>query len=133
MKVQPNGSVASKELTGEHFTGVVWQDPVVEAPKPARVRALVVRFEPGARTNWHTHPLGQSLYVLAGCGLVQSWGGPINKIKAGDVVWIEPGEKHWHGAAPNNLMSHLAMQEALGGQHIAWLEPVVDAQYRGDG
>jgi quercetin dioxygenase-like cupin family protein len=130
MKVKTYGSDATTELTGEHFTGTVWQDPVIDSPAPARLRALVVQFDPGARTNWHTHPLGQTLYVLSGRGLVQSWGGPIREIRPGDVVWIEPGEKHWHGASALNSMSHLAMQEALDGEHISWLEPVTEAQYR---
>ena len=131
MRIQTNGSVASTELSGEHFTGVVWSDPIMESPDPARLRALVVRIEPGARTNWHAHPLGQTLHVLSGSGLVQCWGEPAREINPGDVVWIEPGEKHWHGAAPNNLMSHLALQEALEGVSIEWREPVSDSQYRG--
>lgn len=132
MKLQPNGSIPTNEMTGEYFTGVVWADPIIAAPEPARINGLVVRFEPGARTNWHTHPLGQTLYVLSGLGLVQSWGKPILEIKPGDVVWIEPGEKHWHGAAPGNLMTHVALQEALDGKVIDWLEPVSDEQYRGE-
>ena len=129
MKIQTYGSEPTGELTGEHFTGTVWQDPVIVSPDPARLRALVVRFDPGARTDWHTHPLGQTLYVLSGLGRVQTWGGPVREIRPGDVVWIDPGEKHWHGAAPGNAMAHLAMQEALDGVHIAWLEPVSDEQY----
>jgi quercetin dioxygenase-like cupin family protein len=131
VKHQSYGSEPSGELTGEHFTGIVWQDPVIDSPAPARLRALVVRFDPGARTAWHTHPLGQTLFVLSGLGLVQSWGQPIREIRPGDVVWIEPGEKHWHGASRANPMSHLAMQESLDGEHIAWLEPVTEKQYRG--
>jgi quercetin dioxygenase-like cupin family protein len=88
-----------------------------------------VSFEPGARTAWHTHPLGQTLYVVAGTGRVQAWGGPLREIHAGDTVWIPPGEKHWHGAAPTTTMVHIAMQEALDGNHVAWLEHVTDAQY----
>ena len=133
MKLQTNGQVPTNEMTGEYFTGTVWSDSVIDAPSPARLRALVVHFDPGARTDWHTHPLGQTLYVLSGRGLVQAWGGPIREIKPGDVVWIEPGEKHWHGASPENAMSHLAMHEALDGEHIFWLEPVTDEQYRGRG
>jgi quercetin dioxygenase-like cupin family protein len=96
------------------------------------VRALRVYFEPGARTNWHTHPLGQILIVMDGAGRVQSWGGPLREIGPGDVVWIPPGEKHWHGAAPGSAMTHLAIQEALGGEQAAWLEPVSDETYLAD-
>ena len=91
----------------------------------------MVRFDPGARTHWHTHPLGQTLVVIAGCGRTQSWGGPIQEIRAGDVVWIPPGEKHWHGAGPDTSMTHLSIQEALNGSPVDWLEPVTDAQYGG--
>ena len=114
---------------GDYFTGTVWQDPVIEAPEPARIRATRVSFEPGARTAWHTHPLGQTLHVLSGIGRVQSVGGPVREIRAGDTVWIPPGEKHWHGAAPTHGMVHLAMQEALDGKHVTWMEHVTDAQY----
>jgi quercetin dioxygenase-like cupin family protein len=103
---------------------------VIEAPEPARVRAVVVTFEPGARTAWHTHPLGQTLLVLSGLGRAATWGGPVRAIGPGDVVWIPPGEKHWHGAAPEVAMSHLAVQEALDGAAVDWLEPVDDADYR---
>ena len=132
MKVETYGSSPATDMSGEYFTGEVWAEPVIEAPSPARNRAIVVRFQPGARTHWHTHPLGQALYVLSGIGRVQSWGGPVREIKPGDVVWIEPGEKHWHGASPNMSMSHLAMHESLDGEHIAWLEPVTDDQYQGE-
>jgi quercetin dioxygenase-like cupin family protein len=130
VKLKTYGSEPSGELTGENFTGTVWSDPVIDSPAPARLKALVVRFDPGARTNWHTHPLGQTLYVLSGLGLVQCWGGPVREIRPGDVVWIDPGEKHWHGASPNNPMVHLAMQEVLDGEHISWLEAVTEDQYR---
>jgi len=130
VKLKTYGSEPSGELTGEHFTGTVWSDPVIDSLAPARLKALVVRFDPGARTNWHTHPLGQTLYVLSGLGLVQCWGGPVREIRPGDVVWIDPGEKHWHGASPNNPMVHLAMQEVLDGEHISWLEAVTEDQYR---
>ncbi len=96
-----------------------------------RVRAAVVRFDPGARTNWHTHPLGQTLFVTAGSGFVQKLGGPIEEIRAGDTVWIPPGEKHWHGAGPKTAMTHIAIHEALDGSHVDWMEPVTDEQYRG--
>jgi quercetin dioxygenase-like cupin family protein len=114
-----------------YFTGRVLQMPIIETPAPARLRAAIVSFEPGARTAWHTHPLGQTLFVTAGAGLAQVWGGPIQKIRAGDTVWFEPGEKHWHGAAPEIAMSHIAMHEALDGVHVDWLEKVSDEQYRG--
>jgi len=112
-----------------YFTGRVLQTPVVETPDPARLRATMVSFEPGARTAWHTHPLGQTLYVVSGAGLVQSWGEPIRDIRPGDTVFFAPGEKHWHGAAPTSAMTHLAMHEALGGVHVEWLEKVSDEQY----
>src|SRR5437660_10527928 len=113
----------------DSFTGTVWQDPVIEAPAPARIRSARVSFEPGARTAWHTHPLGQTLHVISGTGRVQTWGGPVRQIRAGDTVWIPPNEKHWHGAGPQTGMVHVAMQEALDGRHVAWLEHVTDAQY----
>jgi quercetin dioxygenase-like cupin family protein len=113
----------------DYFTGTVWQDPVIEAPEPARIRATRVAFEPGARTAWHTHPLGQTLHVLAGVGRVQAHGGPVREIRAGDTVWVPPNEKHWHGAAPTHGMIHVAMQEALDGSHVTWMEHVTDQQY----
>lgn len=129
MKHQPAGSAPTNRAPAEYFTGVVWADPVVDAPAPARLRAVVVAFEPGARTNWHTHPLGQTLYVTHGAGRFQTEGEPVVEIKAGDAIWIPPGEKHWHGAAPSTRMTHIAMHEALDGKHIDWMEPVTDAQY----
>lgn len=111
------------------FTGAVWQDPVIEAPAPARLQAVRVGFAPGARTHWHSHPLGQTLLVLSGVGRVQSAGGPVVEIRPGDTVWIPPGEKHWHGAAPLTGMSHLALQEALDGVSVQWMEPVDEAAY----
>ena len=129
MQIKPCGSVPSRRGPANWFTGTVWQDPIIEAEAPARLRAVVVRFDPGARTAWHTHPLGQTLYVVAGAGRVQSWGGPIRDIRAGDVVWIPPGEKHWHGAAPATGMTHVAMQEALDKVSVEWLEHVTDEQY----
>lgn len=133
MKVETYGAAPATDMSGEYFTGEVWAERVIDAPDPARVRAIVVRFQPGAHTNWHTHPLGQTLYVLAGIGWVQSWGGPVREIKPGDVVWIEPGEKHWHGASAHHPMSHLAIHESLDGEHITWLDPVSDQQYHGEG
>jgi len=129
MDIQRCGSVPSRRPPADWFTGSVWQDPIVETPAPARVRSAVVRFDPGARTNWHTHPLGQTLYVIEGSGLAQTLGGPIQTIRAGDVVWIPPGEKHWHGAGPDTAMTHVAIHEALDGKHVDWMEPVTDAQY----
>ncbi len=119
----------SRLANADWFTGRVWQDPVVEAPEPARVRALRVTFEPGARTAWHTHPLGQTLHVLAGQGLVGLRGEAPRLIRPGDTVWIPPGEEHWHGAGPETMMSHLAIQEALDGRVADWLEHVSDVDY----
>src|SRR5262249_53586870 len=129
MDIYPAGSTSTRLGNSDWFTGTVWQDPIIHAPDPARIRAARVSFEPGARTVWHTHPLGQTLHVLAGVGRVQSWGGPVKEIRPGDTIWIPPGEKHWHGAAPATGMVHLAIQEALDGNHVDWLEPVSDADY----
>ncbi len=131
MEIRPCGSVTTRRASADWFTGTVWQEPIVEAEAPARINAALVRFDPGARTAWHTHPLGQTLYVLAGCGRAQSWGGPVREIRAGDTVWIPPGEKHWHGAAPTTSVTHLAMQERRDGLAVEWLEHVSDAQYGG--
>jgi len=131
MKIIPIGSVSPIAPPEAYFTGTVRQQPIIEAEAPARVRAAMVSFEPGARTAWHTHPLGQTLHVTAGAGLAQSWGGPIQEIKAGDVVFFLPGEKHWHGAAPKTAMAHLAIHEGLDGVHVEWLEKVSDEQYAG--
>lgn len=131
MEIKANGSRPSGAGPAAYFTGRVRQDPVIEAPAPARVRALVVTFEPGARTAWHTHPLGQTLYVMSGLGRAQSAGGPVREIGPGDTVWFAPGEKHWHGAAPGNGLVHLAIQEALDGVHVDWLEQVSEAEYGG--
>ena len=119
----------TRRAPADWFTGTVWQEAVVEAPDPARIRAARVSFEPGARTAWHTHPLGQTLLVLSGVGRVQTWGGPVREIRPGDTVWIPPDEKHWHGAAPANAMVHLALHEHLDGVHVTWLEHVSDEQY----
>jgi quercetin dioxygenase-like cupin family protein len=123
------GSRASRRAPKEYFTGTVWQDPIIVAAAPARLVVNRVSFEPGARTNWHSHPFGQTLYVVAGLGLVQKEGEAVREIRPGDVVWIPPGEKHWHGGSPTNGMTHLAMQEALDGNTATWMEPVTDAQY----
>src|SRR5437879_4085785 len=129
MDIKPLGSMPSRRPPADYFTGTVWQDPIIEAPAPARIRGAFVRFEPRARTAWHTHPLGQTLHVVSGVGRVALWGGPVREIRAGDTVWIAPGEKHWHGAAPKAAMVHIAMQEALDGSHVTWMEHVTDAQY----
>ncbi len=131
MDIKPLGSIPSRKTPAEYFTGTVWQDPIIEAPEPARLRAVWVHFEPGARTAWHTHPLGQTIHIVSGVARVQSWGGPVQEVRAGDTVWFAPGEKHWHGAAPNTAMLHLAMQEALDGTAVTWMEKVTDAQYEG--
>ena len=123
------GSRPSRRAPKEYFTGTVWQDPIIVAAAPARLVVNRVSFEPGARTNWHSHPFGQTLYVIAGLGLVQKEGEAVREIRPGDVVWIPPGEKHWHGGSPANGMTHLAMQEALDGNTATWMEPVTDAQY----
>ena len=123
------GSRPSLKASAEYFTGTVWQDVIVEAPAPARVRALRVAFEPGARTAWHTHPLGQTLHVLSGTGLFGLRGAAPSVIRAGDSIWIPPGEEHWHGAGPTTGMVHLAIQEAAEGKSADWLEHVSDADY----
>ncbi|MEQ1950034.1 (R)-mandelonitrile lyase [Mesorhizobium sp. CN2-181] len=129
MKIIPCGGAATIHAPESYFTGRVLQTPIIEAEQPARLRALSVAFEPGARTAWHTHPLGQTLYVVSGSGRVQVWGEPIHEIRAGDTVFIAPGEKHWHGAGPKSAMTHIAMQEALDGKSVDWLEHVSDEQY----
>ena len=129
MEVKRTGSRPSAKGSPQYFTGVVRIDPLFDAPDPARVVGASVTFEPGARTAWHTHPLGQTLIVTAGCGRVQREGGPVEEIRPGDVIWIPPGEKHWHGAAPTTAMTHIAIQEKLGGETVDWMEPVSDEQY----
>jgi quercetin dioxygenase-like cupin family protein len=131
MKIITCGSVPSAVGPDSYFTGGVRIDPIISAEAPARLRAASVSFEPGARTHWHTHPLGQTLYVTSGAGRVQIWGEPIREIRAGDTVWFSPGEKHWHGAGPDTAMTHIAMQEALDGSPVDWLEKVTDDQYGG--
>lgn len=127
MDIQRSGSQPSSNGPAEYFTGTVRIDPLFEAPEPARVRGANVTFEPGARTLWHTHPLGQILIVTSGCGLVQCWREPARKIRPGDVVRCPPGEKHWHGAT---AMTHIAIQEALDGKVVDWLEKVSNEQYQ---
>jgi quercetin dioxygenase-like cupin family protein len=129
MEIKRNGSQPSSKGPAEYFTGTVRRDPLFEAPEPARARGASVTFEPGARTAWHTHPLGQILIVTAGRGRAQRWGGPVEEIHPGDVVWFGPGEKHWHGAAPTTAMTHIAIQEALNGEVVDWMEHVSDEQY----
>lgn len=131
MVITRAGSQPSGKGPAEYFTGAVRVDRLMEAPEPARVVAASVTFEPGARTAWHTHPLGQTLVVTAGCGRAQRWGGSIEEIRPGDVVWFAPGEKHWHGAAPTTAMTHIAIQERLDGKTVEWMEQVSDAQYEG--
>ena len=129
MNIIRNGSQASQQGPVEYFTGSVRIDPLIQALAPARLFGANVTFEPGARTIWHCHPLGQTLIVTAGSGLVQRWDGPVEKIYPGDVVRIAPGEKHWHGAAATTAMTHIALVEQLDGKSVEWLEPVSDAQY----
>jgi quercetin dioxygenase-like cupin family protein len=129
MEIHLASSRPTRRAPAEYFTGSVLQDPIIATEAPARLNSARVSFEPGARTAWHTHPLGQTLYVISGVGRVQAKGGPIREIRPGDVVWIPPGEKHWHGASPTNAMTHIAMQESLDGSHITWMEHVTDADY----
>jgi quercetin dioxygenase-like cupin family protein len=131
MDIKRSGSQPSGKGPAEYFTGTVRLDPLFEAPDPARAACASVTFEPGARTAWHTHPLGQTLIVTAGYGRAQRWGGPIEEIRPGDVVWFPPGEKHWHGAAPTTAMTHIAIQERLDGKAVDWMEHVSDEQYQG--
>jgi len=131
MEIRKAGSQASTKAPSESFQGSVRIDPLFDGISPARASAISVTFEPTARTNWHTHPLGQALIVISGCGRIQVEGGSIQEIRAGDVVWIGPGEKHWHGAAPSTAMTHIAIHERLDGKFIDWLEPVTEEQYQG--
>ena len=133
MQITRAGSQPSSKGPADWFTGTVRIDPLFTAPAPARTAVNTVTFEPGARTAWHTHPLGQTLIVLLGLGLVQRDGGPVEEIRPGDVVWIAPGTKHWHGASSATAMIHIAIQESLDGQAVEWLEHVDDAQYRRGG
>ena len=130
MEIKRSGSQPSGKGPADYFTGAVRVDPLFEAPDPARVRSAHVTFEPGARTAWHTHPLRQTLIVTSDLGWVQRAGGPIEEIRPRDVVWFSPGEKHWHGASPTTAMTHIAIQEALNGKVVDWMEKVSDTQYR---
>jgi len=129
MEIKRIGTQASGNGPAEYFTGSVRIDPLNSPPDPARVAMALVTFEPGARTAWHTHPLGQTLIVTAGCGWVQREGGAVREIHPGDVVWFEPNEKHWHGATATNAMSHIAVQEKQNGSPVDWMEHVTDEQY----
>jgi quercetin dioxygenase-like cupin family protein len=133
MEIKRCGSQPSVKPPAEYFIGTVRLDPLFQSGAPARANGNSVTFEPGARTAWHTHPLGQILIVTAGCGLTQRWGGPVEEIHPGDVVLIPPGEKHWHGAAPTTAMTHIAIQEQIDGKQVEWLEKVTDQQYSARG
>jgi len=130
MEIKRRASQNLSKGSAEYFTGTVRIDPLFEAPAPARVRGASVTFEPGARTAWHTHPLGQTLIVTSGLGWAQRWGEAVAEIRPGDVVWFPPGEKHWHGASPTSAMTHIAIQEALDGKVVEWMEHVSDQQYK---
>ena len=130
MEIKRCGSQASAQGPEAWFTGTVRIDPLIQAPDPALLSGASVTFEPGARTAWHTHPLGQHLIVTAGCGWVQREGGPVEEIRPGDVVWFPPNERHWHGASPTTAMTHIALQERLNGEVVTWMEKVTDEQYR---
>ena len=130
MQITRGGSQPSRKGPADYFTGTVRIDPLFQAPEPGRVGGASVTFEPGARTAWHTHPLGQTLIITAGLGWVQREGGPIEEVRPGDVVWFPPGLRHWHGASPTVAMTHIAIQESLDGKNVDWLEHVSDEQYR---
>lgn len=130
MEIQRAGSKTYQKAPAEYFKGTVWVEPLIDLDQPASLKGLSVFFEPGARTAWHTHPLGQTLIITAGCGWVQREGGPVEEVRPGDVVWFSPGEKHWHGATPTTSMTHIAVQEKLDGVGVNWLEHVSDEQYQ---
>ncbi|HXX83997.1 MAG TPA: cupin domain-containing protein [Casimicrobiaceae bacterium] len=130
MEIHRSGSQPSVKGPADYFTGRVRIDPLFEAPEPARALGVSVTFEPGARNAWHTHPLGQTLIVTAGCGLVQCWGGPVRKLRPGDVLWCPPGEKHWHGVTTTTAMTHIAIVEKLHGKTVDWMEKVTDEEYQ---
>ena len=129
MEIKRNGTRPSGKGLADYFTGAVRVDPLFQVADPARVSGACVTFEPGARSAWHTHPLGQTLIVTAGSGWVQCWGEPVQEIGPGDVIWTAPGEKHWHGAKATTAMTHIAIQEALNGRVVDWMEKVGDDQY----
>jgi quercetin dioxygenase-like cupin family protein len=130
MEIRRSGTQGSAKGPSDYFTGAVRIDPLFDAPGPARALGVSVTFEPGARTAWHTHPLGQTLIVTSGCGLVQCWGGPARKLRPGDVLWCPPGEKHWHGATATTAMTHIAIVEKLDGKTVDWMEKVIDEEYQ---
>jgi quercetin dioxygenase-like cupin family protein len=130
MDIKRSGSQPSGKGDPEHFAGAVSIDPLFQAPEPARLVAASVTFGPGARTNWHSHPLGKTLVVMSGCGRVQRWGDSIVEIRPGDVIWAPPSEEHWHGAAPTTAVTHIAIQEQLNGKAVNWMEKVSEEQYR---
>jgi quercetin dioxygenase-like cupin family protein len=130
MQIKRSGSQPSGQGPAEYFSGTVRIDPLFQAPSPARGFGASVTFEPGARTAWHTHPLGQILIVTSGCGLTQCWGGPAAIIRPGDVIWCPPGEKHWHGASPTTAMTHIAIVETVNGKGVDWLEKLSDEAYQ---
>ena len=130
MEITRVGSQPSAQGPADWFTGTVRVDSFFQRPKPARIGGGIVTFEPGARTAWHTHPLGQTLIITSGCGWVQREGGEVEEVRPGDIVWFAPGEKHWHGAASNTAMTHIAIAESLDGKAVDWLEKVNDEQYR---
>jgi len=129
MEIKRSGAEASRKGPAEWFTGTVRIDPLFQPPAPARANGAMVTFEPGARTAWHTHPLGQTLLIVSGLGWVQREGGPVEEVRPGDVVWFPPGLKHWHGASPTNAMAHIAIQESVEGKNVDWMEHVADEQY----
>ena len=129
MEIKRSGSRPSEIGRSDYFTGTVRVDPLFDTPEPSRTFGSNVTFEPGAHTKWHSHPLGQTLIVMFGCGRIQRWGGPVEEIRPGDVVWIAPGEKHWHGAAPTTAMSHIAIAERVDGKGADWLEEVSQEEY----
>jgi quercetin dioxygenase-like cupin family protein len=131
MEIRRNGSQPSSLGPSQNFTGHVRRDPLFRAMEPSRMHGSAVNFDPGARTVWHTHPVGQILIITAGCGRVGSWGRAVEEVKAGDIVWFAPGEKHWHGAAPTTGMTHIAIAEELDGETTNWMEPVTEDQYNG--
>jgi quercetin dioxygenase-like cupin family protein len=130
MQITRSGSQPSRKGPADYFTGTVRVDPLFQAPDPARVSGGHITFEPGARTAWHTHPLGQNLIITSGLGWVQREGGQIEEVRPGDVVWFPPGLKHWHGATPTTAMTHIAITESLGGKNVDWMDKVSDEQYR---
>jgi quercetin dioxygenase-like cupin family protein len=130
MEIKRSGSQPSSKGPADWFTGTVRIDSPFKGTAPARIGGAIVTFEPGARTAWHTHPLGQTLIVTAGCGRVQRWGDPIEEIRPSDIIWFPPGEKHWHGATATTAMTHIAIAEALDGKVVDWLEKVSDEQYQ---